>query len=423
VLDQAQSKGARAVVFDILFSDPDRLRPGGDQALEAAIRGGDASFFPVVRLPVALDAHSEIRADALRGLAVTSSLATEAPRVALVVPFMQAMLDSGRLGTHTVHLDADGKIRRFAWSEALGGGWSLRSIPAAVALHLGVPADPRTSERLIVWRRHADAYPRIPFSVAWQCAERSLRSDCPELAGRILIIGATATSLHDIKTTPLANQHMGVDILATLIDNALHQRNLGEVSAEWRWGVSVAALLFAWAVVRRGSAAATARALWALPLCLLTIGYASLHSESIYLDLSLPATAVLTFLSAVKLHDALRRRVFGLRSGAIAGPRALICAGPSGQCEQIERAVLDVAARLDRPVTGLAAAAGDCGPVSSTWVLWALPDATASDALAAALGHAVPQAWCRGFDVGIDPQRDLHAALAGPPPTPGQLAV
>ena len=40
VLQHAQAEGAAAVVFDILFSDPDRLRPGGDRALDAAVRAG-----------------------------------------------------------------------------------------------------------------------------------------------------------------------------------------------------------------------------------------------------------------------------------------------------------------------------------------------------------------------------------------------
>ena len=32
---------------------------------------------------------------------------------------MQAMLAAARIGTNTVELDADGKLRRFAWAEAL----------------------------------------------------------------------------------------------------------------------------------------------------------------------------------------------------------------------------------------------------------------------------------------------------------------
>jgi adenylate cyclase len=416
LLDHAQKQGVKAVVFDILFSDPDRLHPGGDSALEAAVRGGAAGIFPVARLPAALDARSELRADRLPGLATAPSPATEAPRVAAILPFMQAMLDSRRLGIHTADLDSDGKLRRFAFNAALADGWSLRTIPAAVAGHLGVAVDAGARERLIVWRHQADVYPRVPFAVAWQCAEGRQRVDCPDLAGRILIVGATASSLHDIKTTPLAVQHKGVDILATLIDNALHQRSYDELPAALRWLLTAAALLLAWAVVRRGQADATKRALWGLPLLLLAIGYASLHSEVLYVDLSLPATAVLSFLSAVKLHDTGRRRLFGLRADACSGARAVVCGGPADHGERLERAVFDLAARWQLAVTGSNAASGECGAGHSIWVLWGMPDAPSSGLVVEAMCRAVPSTWCHGFAVGAEPRRDLFLAVASAMP-------
>ena len=70
VLQQAQAEGAAAVVFDILFSDPDRLRPGGDRALDAAVRAGTLSFFEAVRLPARSDALSELTVDRVPGLGV-----------------------------------------------------------------------------------------------------------------------------------------------------------------------------------------------------------------------------------------------------------------------------------------------------------------------------------------------------------------
>ena len=128
VLQQAQAEGAAAVVFDILFSDPDRLRPGGDRALDAAVRAGTLSFFEAVRLPAHNDALSELTLDRVPGLGIAPAVAASAsapssppagPRIALILPFMQAMLAAARIGTNTVELDADGKLRRFAWAEAL----------------------------------------------------------------------------------------------------------------------------------------------------------------------------------------------------------------------------------------------------------------------------------------------------------------
>jgi hypothetical protein len=222
--------------------------------------------------------------------------------------------------------------------------------------------------------------------------------------------------LHDIKTTPLAAQHMGVDILATLIDNALHQRAVLELQPSWRWLLCIAALALAWSAVRHGRAGSTGHALWALPMLLMALAYASLHSEVLYLDLTLPATAALTFLSAVKGHDALRRVRFGHADDAGSGPWAVACGAASAQAEDIERAVFDMAAAAACSVSGGAADSGDNGAGHAVWALWALPDAAAAERVARALRQAVPLAWSTAFAVGAVPQHDLYRALASAVP-------
>jgi hypothetical protein len=333
---------------------------------------------------------------------------------------MQTMLQSTRLGTHTAQLDPDGKIRRFALHEALPGGWWLRSMPAAVAQHVGNGAQPLTApdaaHRLIVWRAAHDLYPRVPFSVVWACAEGQQRADCPQLGGRIVLIGASASSLHDIKSTPLAAQHLGVDILATLIDNALHQRHLRELPAALRWALGVAALALAWWLVRRGQAGASRRALWALPLLLMAVGWASLHGESLYLDLALPATVALAFLTLVVVFDGWRRLHFG--GAPVAGP-ALVCGGPAATAEQLERAVFDAAAHHGLVVSGGSADSGDHGTLHGVWTLWGLPDAATATTLAAHLSAP----WCRVFTAGDTPLRDALAATATSLPTPPDHAA
>lgn len=420
VLQHAQAQGAAAVVFDVLFSDPDRLHPGGDAALSAAVAQG-AGFFPVMRLQPALDTTSELRVDQLPGLALPPATAASAPapRLAAVLPFMQTMLASGRLGTHTATLDSDGKVRRFAFHEHLAGGWQLRSMPAAVAAHLGVAPLDSGQARLIVWRRQAEAYPRVPFAVAFACAEGAQRADCPTLNGKVLIIGATAAALHDIKTSPLALQHTGVDMLATLIDNALHRRELRELPGAARWAACLLALGLAWHVVRRGRAGASGRALWLLPSALMALAWASLHSESLYLDLALPAGAALTFLSAVATLDGWRRQHHGQAADAPAGPWALVCGGPSAHGERLERAVFDLAALRGWKVSGGAMAAGDAGPAQLRWTLWGLPDETTAQQAAQALGDTT--AWHQAFEPGHHPQASLALACAqawldAPPP-------
>lgn len=421
VLQQAQAEGAAAVVFDILFSDPDRLRPGGDRALDAAVRAGTLSFFEAVRLPARNDALSELTLDRVPGLgiapaapasAAASALASPpaAPRIALILPFMQAMLSAARIGTNTVELDADGKLRRFAWAEPLQG-WRVVSIPLAVARALGVPADTSGAPRLVVWREHADAYPRVSFSRVLACAEQRTRAPgCVSLAGRIVVIGVTASSLHDIMSSPLEANHPGVDILATLIDNALHQRWYREIDAGWRFALALAALAIAWRATRWRAASATQLALIVLPVCLVALGYASLHTEWLYLDLMLPAGVALSFLSLVKLHDTVRRHGFGLRAVPEAGRHALATGSAARCAEQLERQVFDLAGRHGLKVSGGVNTAGIWGDGDSCWALWNL-DAADAAAFGAALRAAIPGAWALPFEVSSDAQHDLHRAL------------
>lgn len=421
VLQQAQAEGAAAVVFDILFSDPDRLRPGGDRALDAAVRAGTLSFFEAVRLPARNDALSELTLDRVPGLgiapaapasAAASALASPpaAPRIALILPFMQAMLSAARIGTNTVELDADGKLRRFAWAEPLQG-WRVVSIPLAVARALGVPADTSGAPRLVVWREHADAYPRVSFSRVLACAEQRTRAPgCVSLAGRIVVIGVTASSLHDIMSSPLEANHPGVDILATLIDNALHQRWYREIDAGWRFALALAALAIAWRATRWRAASATQLALIVLPVCLVALGYASLHTEWLYLDLMLPAGVALSFLSLVKLHDTVRRHGFGLRAVPEAGRHALATGSAARCAEQLERQVFDLAGRHGLKVSGGVNTAGIWGDGDSCWALWNL-DAADAAAFGAALRAAIPGAWALPFEVSNDAQHDLHRAL------------
>lgn len=51
VLDHIEAQQPLAIVWDVLFSDPDRLSPGGDAAFNAAVARSAHSHFSVVRLP------------------------------------------------------------------------------------------------------------------------------------------------------------------------------------------------------------------------------------------------------------------------------------------------------------------------------------------------------------------------------------
>ena len=67
-LDHIEKQNPAAVVWDVVFSDADRLSPGGDAAFNEAARRSTHSHFSVVRLPPANDGASQITRAVLPGL-------------------------------------------------------------------------------------------------------------------------------------------------------------------------------------------------------------------------------------------------------------------------------------------------------------------------------------------------------------------
>ena len=324
VLAHVESQQPAAIVWDILFADADRLSPGGDAAFNQAVGQSQRSHFSVVRLPRANDGVSHITAGALPGLWVAPSAGALRPAalagsttLALIAPALPAVA-AGRLGDHNGAVESDGVLRRYRYLEPLADGSAIQSLPLSVAGSVNPPSQQAILQRtaglakpvdeLIAWRRQAGAYAHLSFVDVFAQAE----GDKPlgavsDFAGKIVIIGATAPSLHDIHPTPLSSMQAGVDSLATVIDNAVNQRSMRELP---RWlqaalAIALCAGLALWVQFR--SAASLAPALLVLPALLLGISYVSLNGAPVFVDLHLAAGLALLFLAVLRYWSTLRR--------------------------------------------------------------------------------------------------------------------
>ncbi len=325
-LDWLERQQVQAVVFDILFADPDTLNPNSDAAFVDAVQGTRNTYFPVLRLNPENDGISQVRAAQLPGFATpipaapsapageaaapSAAAAASSPTLAVVPPTFQALVDSGRLGYHNVYPDEDGVVRRYRlWEDK--DGWRMWSLPARMAQDLGWPL-PEQPDVLIQYTKTKDAYTRIPFSEVWRLSQSrdGARQD-PRLKDAIVIIGATATSLFDVKVTPLATVHYGAFVLANVIDNTRNDRFLGEMGVPAR-------LAMAWlALLAMGLASARLRVhhvRWATvvaPTALLALSFASLQSGlHFFLDLTPSASHALVFFSAWSTYETWRTRHF-----------------------------------------------------------------------------------------------------------------
>lgn len=324
VLEHIERQGPAAIIWDIVFSDADRLSPGGDAAFNEAAARSQHSHFSVVRLPRANDAASQITRVALPGLWLASapvatgqSTTVKVSTVALIAPALAAVASS-RLGYNNGYVDSDGVLRRYRYLEPLADGSAIQSLPLSVlgaidpaardAYFTAFGGRLESRDELIAWRRSADTYPRVSFADVFAQADGGKpQAPLPTFAGKVVIIGATAPSLHDIHPTPLSSMHAGVDSLATVIDNALNQRHISELP-RWLQASLAIALCVALALwVQFKSASSLAPALFALPVALLGASYLSLNLLPWFVDLHLAAGLALGFLAVLRYWSMLRR--------------------------------------------------------------------------------------------------------------------
>lgn len=328
VLDHIESQQPAAVLWDIVFSDADRLSPGGDLAFDQAVARSRHSHFGVVRLPRKNDDQSQITQTHLPSLWAQSTPNAQAPRptLALVPPVLPSVARQP-LGYNNGYVDKDGVLRRYRYFEKLSDGSVIQSLPMAVVRSLapevharwlarfeagGQRADSETSTEddvMVNWRHRANIYPRVNFADVFAQADGGQpKRAVPSMAGKIVIIGATAPSLHDTHPTPLSATQAGVESLATAVDNALHERSMRELP---KWAGALLAVLLCVAVAlwsHHRSVSSLVPAMVAVPGVLVAISFASLHSSQLFLDLHLSAGLTLAFLAVLRLWHKLRKR-------------------------------------------------------------------------------------------------------------------
>ncbi|MFA7632723.1 MAG: adenylate/guanylate cyclase domain-containing protein [Thiohalomonadaceae bacterium] len=217
-----------AIVFDILFTDPDLMHPEGDAWLGEVARQQGNVYFPMLRLAngdaqgLSLSQYGE-----LLGIE-RGPKAQEDAHVAMLLP-MPMLAETGRLGSINFIADSDGVGRRYPlYLDAYG--WRIPSLPARVGLDLGFSI-PAQSGLLLNWRGKPLSYPRISlFDLYEDLARVEPQRPADELSGKIVIIGTTAAGLHDLRSSPLTSLHPAVEFIATALDNLKHDNGLQPAS-------------------------------------------------------------------------------------------------------------------------------------------------------------------------------------------------
>jgi CHASE2 domain-containing sensor protein/signal transduction histidine kinase len=211
--------GAKAIVFDVRFSEADRADPEGDIQLIHAVAASDRVFMPVI-----------LAQQRLGGMLVES------------MPLSALTSVAAGLGHVHTELDADGIARGIYLYEGLGeADWPHLMLVLKQWLETGqsssVPAPPqvanipvlsRRTHRLIPFSGPVGTYPRFSYS---QVIEGAYKADL--FRDRIVMVGVTATGLGDALPTPVSGHGVpmsGVEINANILDSLRQGNAIRQVS-------------------------------------------------------------------------------------------------------------------------------------------------------------------------------------------------
>ncbi len=304
----------RAIVFDIQFIDRDRYRPDADAHLNEVLRATPGVYLPQHFLGPGID-DTVPTLDQLAGalgitlgeLAGRLGLARDggdgAARLQLLLP---GAIDPGvwRLGAINYLEDPDGIGRSYHLHQA-SQGWRVRSLPARLVEALGGTLPDGDRIRLQWLRGGTRAFRHVPYADVDRDATDVTDG---EFTDRIVIIGSTATGLHDLRHTPIAGLHPAVEILATAIDNLKNGRHIALAPAATAPVAAVALILAVVALTRRGSTPLRSAGL-ALGLTAAAYGLAHLALLGQWLvPLVRPLLFTWGFVAATALDDYLLER-------------------------------------------------------------------------------------------------------------------
>lgn len=247
VTDYLAAAGARAIVFDMLFYEPDLERAETSAAdtdgafARSLARAGRAVLGVEVGSGVGVVGRLSHSLPVPEGLAIAV-----ADRDRAVVPIPDLERAAAALGVTNVQPDPDGTIRRVPILYRLSGSYLAplglaawiagRPVPPTLGgddgrLRIGERQIPVSDagEVLVNWYRpgaEGQAFRYVPFSAVVQSASARLAGEEPTLeadrfAGAYVIIGATASGLMDVRVTPVGAVP-GMETWATMLANVDH---------------------------------------------------------------------------------------------------------------------------------------------------------------------------------------------------------
>ncbi|MGD8574342.1 MAG: adenylate/guanylate cyclase domain-containing protein [Gammaproteobacteria bacterium] len=307
LLEGILAQKPRAVVFDILFSDPQIEHPDADQYLSEVAASSEHTYFPMVWLPDS-DAPGLPLARYGRRLGFTPGPDPEADAQLRAIAPIEGLTRTGRIGAINFLEDPDGIGRRY-WVNIPVGGWDIPSLPWRVGRDLGFQKPPGDSI-ILNWKAPPYAYRTLSFADVFRDMERRQpHRPADEFRDKIVVIGSTASELHDLRATPMGSETPGVYILTTALANLAEGDWLTRAPVWLAPLLAVVLLVFlGLAFARRTGPFPIGAILGALTVIWLVAAYAFLAGGGVLVPVIQPLAFAWLFFVATALLDYLRER-------------------------------------------------------------------------------------------------------------------
>ncbi len=302
-VENLEEQQPKAIIFDILFSDPDVYNQESDDYFNEVAESTTNTFFPMLRLNPQNDNLSQVTPAMIPGMGRIPGEPQQDRGLAVILPHFPAVVASGRIGTNNIYPDSDGIVRRYALYRP-HFGWRIPSLPARTAEVLGWEL-PDEQDVLLNWRGRLGAFNTVRFSTVYEdFLSRKRQRPQDEFTGKVVIIGSSAPSLFDTKPTPMERIHPGVEVLATAVDNLKNGDWITSLSSPWIYATVALSLIWLVALAfLTGIKRTLIDGVFAgSQVGLVVVSYASLNLSTYFIDLTAPITAGFVYFTLARVY-------------------------------------------------------------------------------------------------------------------------
>jgi len=233
VVDYLHQGGAKVICFDLTFSEASRSGVEDDEDFARAMGRAGNVFLPL-SLSQKEESVEETPVDLLQRFSLSpGELPLKSfPRAVSATLPVSVLLDASKGAGNVLFLpDSDGIFRRLPLA-TFYQDLIIPSAPAAMARFVRggeeLPQIPLDDSGRMIIRYYGPEGTYKSYKIAaiinsWAQVEEGKEPQIPpgEFAGKIVLVGASASGLLDLRPSPLSAVYPGVEILATVLDNIL----------------------------------------------------------------------------------------------------------------------------------------------------------------------------------------------------------